>query len=123
MLANPYDQHPNAQKWTAEKVMTLLNLIEKDASEGESLFLGMALTKQGLYRHVWGYWKRSFYNNDDIMEMMLRIESIFEAKLLDGALKKKISPWIAVLTLKNNYNWADNPNNTTPKPLHHKSNN
>ena len=122
MITNPYDQHPNAQKWTAETVMTHLTNIEKEATEGESMFLGMALFKEGLYRHVWGYWKRTFHQNEDIIERMLRIESGFEARLLDGALKKKLSPYIAYLTLKNNYNW-DKPAVIASKPLLHKSNN
>ena len=35
------------------------------------------------------------------------IESIFEARLFKAALHKKVSPWIAVLGLKNNHNWTD----------------
>jgi hypothetical protein len=119
---NPYDKHPNAQKWTAAAVYTALNDIEKEATEGESLFLGKALTKLGHYRHIWAYWKKTYYQNDDIMELMLRIESIFEAKLLDAALKKQLSPWIAVLALKNTYFMTDKPNKMSPRTLHHKIN-
>ena len=102
-------RHPNAQKWTAEIVTEHLSGIEKDASSGDSLFLGRALAKRGLYKHVWSYWKRTFYSNEDIIESMLNIESLFEAKVLEGALKKELSPSIAMLTLRYNYNWNDRP--------------
>jgi len=119
---NPYDKHPNAQKWTAAAVYTHLQDIEKEATEGESFFLGSVLTKLGLYKHVWSYWKKTFYQNDDIMELMLRIESILEAKMIEGALLKKVSPWMAALALKYNYNWTDQPNKMAPKALHFKTN-
>ncbi len=120
-MSNPFDKHPNAQKWTAETVISLLLAIELDARQGESYFLSKALTKQCLYRHIWGYWKRIFYDNDDIMELMLRIESLFEAKLLDGALKKQISPWVAMMTLKNSHYWSDNPARDGKRALHHRA--
>ena len=104
-----FDRHPNAQKWTAEIVMGHLLAIEKEATDGDSLFLAKALTKQGLYRHVWGYWKKALYSNEDIIEKMLHIESVYEAKLLEGALKKQLSGWVAMMTLKNTYNWHDQP--------------
>ena len=123
MQTNPYDKHPNAQKWTAEKVTELLTKIDKDAREGDSFFLGIALFKLGLYRQVWTYWKRTFVDNEDIIELMLGIETAFEAKLVDGALKKKISPYIAYLALKNGYNWSDRPDKVTSRSLHNRSNN
>jgi hypothetical protein len=104
-----FDRHPNAQKWSAELVMEHLEAIEKDATEGDSLFLAKGLTKRGLYRHVWAYWKKAFYENEDIIEKMLQIESVFEAKLLEGALKKQLSGRMVTMALKNNYNWHDAP--------------
>ncbi len=104
-----WDKHPNAQKWTVEVVKDYLIAIEKEAAEGDSLFLGKALVKQKLYRHVWSYWKTLFLNDEEVIETMLRIESIFESKLLEGALLRKLSPWVAVLALKYNYNWTENP--------------
>jgi hypothetical protein len=106
-MNNPNDRHPNAQKWTVETVTRHLNEIEKEATDGQSLFLGKALAKQGLYKHVWAYWRRTFHNNDDIIEQMLRIETILEAKILEGALKKELAANIATLTLKYNYQWTD----------------
>ena len=120
-MSNPFDKHPNAQKWTAEIVISILLAIELDARVGDSLFLSKALNKQSLYRHIWGYWKRVFYDNDDIIELMLRIESLFEAKLLEGALKKELSPWVAVITLKNSFYWSDNPAREEKRALHRRA--
>jgi len=106
-MSNPNERHPNAQKWTVETVSAHLIEIEKEATDGPSFFLGRALAKQGLYKHVWSYWRRTFQNNDDIIEQMLRIETILEAKILEGALKKELSGNIATLTLKYNYQWND----------------
>lgn len=88
-------------------MITELNEIMKDADIGPSYFLGRALAKRGLYKHVWPYWKKIFRDNDDIMERMMHIETLFEAKIVEGALKKELSGSIAALTLKYNYEWSD----------------
>jgi hypothetical protein len=33
-----FDRHPNARKWTAEIVMGHLPAVEKEATDGDSLF-------------------------------------------------------------------------------------
>ncbi len=104
-MTNPYDRHPNASKWTAATVTAHLNEIEKEATDGSSYFLGRALAKRGLYKQIWNYWKKTFHDNEDIMEQMLCIETILEAKILEAALKKEISGTVAALTLKFNYKW------------------
>jgi hypothetical protein len=116
---NNYEKHPNAKKWTREVVMEHLCEIEKEANDGKSLFLSKALTKRSLYRHIWTYWKRLFEQDEDIVEMILRIESLFEAKLLDAALNKEVSAWVAIMALKRNYDWAERQVNPYegPKPL------
>ena len=107
MISN--DKHPNAEKWNEILVEEHLRFISMDASAGDSLFLGRALAKRGLYKHIWSYWKKKFSANDSIIETMLNIESLFEAKVLEGALKKELSPTMAMLTLRYNYNWSDKP--------------
>ena len=101
------NQAPNAQKWTEERVMDHLREIRSDCYNGDVDYLGEAIVRQSLYIQVWAYWKRIFADNDNIREEMMVIESIFEARLFKAALHKKVSPWIAVLGLKNNHNWTD----------------
>ena len=107
------DRQPNAQKWTTVVVTEHLQEMEKDVSLGNSYFLGRALAKRGLYSQIWRYWKQVFADYDDISENMLRIETIREANLLEGALKKELSPYVAILTLKHNYQWRDRPQTDT----------
>jgi hypothetical protein len=106
-MSNPYNNHPNAKKWTVETVTDHLHAIEKEATDGASFFLGRILAKRLLYKQIWAYWKQTFIENDDIIEQMLRIETILEAKIIEGALKKEIYGPAATLTLKFNYSWND----------------
>jgi hypothetical protein len=104
---DPNEKHPNAKKWTEEIVSEHLLFIERDAETGRCFFLGRALAHRGLYRDVWKYWKKIFATNDNIMEQMLLIESLFEANLLESALKKELPARLARLTLCYNYGWVD----------------
>jgi hypothetical protein len=103
------NHRPNALKWTEEAVTNRLLLIETEAITGSSLFLGRALVKYDLYKQIWIYWKQAFCDNETIIDLMLRIEGLFEARLLEGALKKELSQWMVVLALKNNHGWQDKP--------------
>ena len=105
---------PNAQKWTEERVLMNLIAVEKMSREDEIIYLGTALNRQGLYIQVWSYWRRKYANYDDIMEMMLRIDSLFESKLYEKALRKEVSPWVAIFSLKNNHHWS---NEAAPEPV------
>jgi len=106
---NTNNRHPNAKKWTLEVVTAHLSAIEKDVSVRGSFFLGRALAKRRLYRDIWPYWKKVFADYDDILETMLVIETMLEANITEGALKRELAPNIATLTLKHNYKWRDRP--------------
>lgn len=80
----------NAQKWTVERVNAHLDRIELDFEEKYCFFLGWALKKQGLRKHVWSYWKQIFADNDDMIERMLVIDTKFEAKILMAGLKNEL---------------------------------
>ena len=98
---------PNAQKWNKENVYTHLVRMEQDARKPETMYLVNALNNEGLYKDIWRYWKRTFAKDDDIIEIMLRIESLFEAKLFVGGLKKELAPTLAIFGLKNNHKWQE----------------
>ena len=97
---------PNARKWTLERVTELLERIKHEAYLPDVDYLGIGLIRQGLYIQLWAYWKKVFAENDDIIEEMMLIESIFEAKLVHGALNKKVSQSMAIFMLKNNHHWS-----------------
>jgi len=105
---------PNARKWTEERVTEHLATIKYHAFQEDVDYLGIALIKEGLYIQLWAYWKKIFANDDDIIEEMMMIESIFEARLVQAALRKKVSPWVAIFSLKNNHQWTDRP---APEPV------
>ena len=113
-MTDQYNKQPNAQKWTAEVVKAHLDQIERDADVGPSFFLNRSLARLGLYKQIWSYWQRTFQHDDDIMEQMLLIETIFESKILEAAMKKEIAGPVAALTLKFNYNWNHRNYNTVP---------
>ena len=98
---------PNAKKWTEEKVKAHLDRLEKDMQGEYCFFLGSALKKQGLQRHVWSYWKKIFAENDDLIERMLRIDSRFEAKIFIAGLRKEIPSSIAIQTLRYVHGWSN----------------
>jgi hypothetical protein len=100
------EKQPNAKKWTAEIVSGHLLEIEKEAKEGYMPFLRWALNSRGLPVHVWSYWKRIFADNDDILEKMLFIDSLFEAKVFRQALHGQLDARIAIRTLKYVYKWG-----------------
>ena len=97
----------NAEKWTEEIVMGHLLNIEQDALKPDTIYLVNALVREGLYKEIWSYWRKKFYNSPDIKEKMLRIESIFEARLFIGGLKKELAPTITIFGLKNNHKWQE----------------
>ena len=98
---------PHPLKWTEERVMINLMEIMKSAKDPDVLYLGQALERQGLYNQIWSYWTKVFFKNDDILEAMLRIDTIFESKLYVGALRKELSPWVAIFSLKHNHKWSE----------------
>jgi hypothetical protein len=65
--------------------------------------LEIAIVKQKLYTELWTYWRKIFDNNDDILEAMYEIESIFVAKTLQGMCEKTISHPLGQFMLRNRY--------------------
>jgi len=100
------EKQPNAQKWTKEIVERYLDEIENEAREGTAPFLGQALKKRGLRRHVWSYWKRSFADDEDMLERMMGIDSLFELKVFEMGLYRQLDSKIAIRTLRFVYKWG-----------------
>jgi hypothetical protein len=97
----------NAPKWTEETVLNHLSNIEQDALKPETIYLVNALVREGLYKEIWSYWRKAYHTSAAIKEKMLRIESIFEARLFIGGLKKELAPSLAAFGLKNNHKWKE----------------
>jgi len=109
MIRSTAKRTPNAWKWPEERVRELLAEIKRDALQTDAEYLGVTLSKLDLYPEVWTYWRKAFSDNDDIVEEMMRIKGIYESKLVRAGLRKEVSPWVAIFTLKRHYGWNENP--------------
>ena len=112
---NSAQKLPNATKWTMEIVSEHLLFIQRDVSAGRVFFVRSALARRGLKSDVWRYWKRTFANNDDIMEQIQVIETTLEANLLESALKNELPAVLAKVTLCYHYNWSNKPKPATKR--------
>jgi len=107
MQTNEIDM--TGMKWTEPAVKKQLKKLEKDALSSDALHLGATLVNQHVSRKSWNYWKKLFFNDEEIMEMMDRIQAIFENKLFAGAAKSELASAVAIFGLKNNHRWTDKP--------------
>jgi len=106
-----YTANTNAQKWTREKVKTILGMIKEHAreSKSETLFISEALSDLDISRKAWSYWKNIFDGDEDIIDLMEVIEGIFQTKLTRGVRKGEVNTTFAIFALKHNYQWSDRP--------------
>jgi hypothetical protein len=113
----------NAEKWTEEKMNQLLdNLLCHLNQNEDNLYIGKMLSYFGLYPDIWAYLKRSFAHDEFISKRIKKIEYIFEARIVEAALHKRISPSMAMFVLRCKYGWKDKTIETakpkeTSKPL------
>lgn len=104
-----YTGNKNAQKWTREKVKSILDMIKQNAGSPDILFISDALTDLNISRKAWSYWKHIYANDEDITDRMDVLEGIFEKKLTQGAMNGEINTTFAIFALKHNYRWSDRP--------------
>ncbi|MBS1625803.1 MAG: hypothetical protein JST83_17400 [Bacteroidetes bacterium] len=97
----------NATRWTRETTLQLLNKIEAIALDEFSTVytLTQALNKVRCYKQLWSYWKKKWENDEDIMDQIYFIESLFIEKLEHGALFKRLNTSTCHFILKNNYGY------------------
>jgi hypothetical protein len=115
-IMNTERKIPNAEKWTDMYTLSNLYEIKKRAKDATTLYLGRALADRGLYAHVWCYWKRKWKDHEEIMDMIYNIEALFEAKLYEAALHKRVSARIAMMGLKRNHGWKEEVPAYEPAP-------
>ncbi len=99
---------PNAEKWTEEKMKQLLDSLEVHLNLNEdNLYIGTMLSYFGLYPDLWAYLKRSYAGHETFSKRIREIEYIFEARIVEAALYKRISPSMAMFVLRCKYGWKD----------------
>lgn len=101
-----------AEKWTEETVMPFLNKIEDRASSPACYYITQVLVEVGLYKDIWAEWKRKFNENKEVYRSIKRIDSIFEAKLVRGALDGTHNPSVSIFLMKNNHGMTDKQETT-----------
>lgn len=113
-ISKGLEKNKHAETWTEEIVLVKLqemqNAIDNDSTDYDSkkyLGVGTLLYHHGLYKEILRYWKIKFKDKDSVFLPIKRIEQYFEQILLDGALRNKLNPTMAIFGLKNNYKWKD----------------
>ncbi|MBS1683350.1 MAG: hypothetical protein JSS76_01255 [Bacteroidetes bacterium] len=111
----------NASKWTREKTIQMLCKIEAVALHEYDLCytLTQALNKVRCYKQIWSYWKKKFEADEDIMDHIYFIESLFIEKLEHGGLFKRLNASTCHFILKNNYGYGAKGEPELPSHLSH----
>ena len=98
-----------AEKWTYQRTLDRLFIIESHSRSEDCLYLGDALDITGLYDDVWRYWQRKWRNCHEIIQQMKQIMQHFEVKLFRKMVKKEIPERVAMFALKHHYGWGKEP--------------
>lgn len=96
-----------AEKWTKVEVIKALTHLNNYVITQNSFYLGSVLAENKLYNDIWQYWKDKFFEDDEVIRAIKRIEDLIESHLLQQAAHNKINATIAIFVLKNNYKWSD----------------
>lgn len=105
----------NAEKWSVEALLPLLDELEERATQTEVHFIGSLLVKFRISRKAWSYWRRKFADHPEISPRMEIIEDILEQRLVEDALDGKIKPAVAMFCLKCHHEWPS-PGPSKPEP-------
>ena len=103
------ENNTNALKWTDESVSEILERIENDTLLTPLYFIGSAMNRQRLSRHVWRYWRKKFKHQEEIMERMDLIEELFESNIFEAGIRGEVNTALAIFALKNNHHWSERP--------------
>ena len=96
-------------RFKLEKLSKIIKSIETQVIEDDSLyFLAQPLGQRGIPSSQWFKFKAIATDDKDILDSMIRIESMLENRLVTGALQNKINNTMAIFLLKNKYGYKDN---------------
>ncbi|MBS1686020.1 MAG: hypothetical protein JSS76_14835 [Bacteroidetes bacterium] len=111
----------NASKWTREKTLHTLTRIEQIATDEFSAIytLTQALNKIRCYKQLWSYWKKKWENDEEIMDLIYFIESLFIEKLEHGGLFKRLNVSTCHFILRTNYGYNTKGESELPSHLRH----
>jgi len=96
-------------RYNIDKLKIIIKSIETQVVEDDSLyFLAQPLGQRGIPSSQWFKFKAIAADDKEILDTMIRIESMLENRLVTGALQNKVNTTMAIFLLKNKYNYKDN---------------
>ena len=116
-MATPYSK----VRYNSDKLTKIIKSIETQVIEDDSLyFLAQPLGQRGIPSAQWSQFKLLAKDNTEVIDAMIRIESMLENRLVTGALQNKVNTTMAIFLLKNKYGYKDNKQvdtNITIQPI------
>ena len=96
-------------RFKLDKLSKIIKSIETQVIESEDIyFLAQPLGQRGIASSQWSKFKSIATDEKEILDTMIRIESMLENRLVTGALQNKVNTTMAIFLLKNKYGYKDN---------------
>jgi len=96
-------------RFKLDKLSKIIKSIETQVIESEDIyFLAQPLGQRGIASSQWSKFKSIATDEKEILDAMIRIESMLENRLVTGALQNKVNTTMAIFLLKNRYGYKDN---------------
>lgn len=97
-----------AEKWDENAVIIVLEEILKICINNPKVrYIVTPLQMKGLYKQKWSEWKHKFAENERVSEFIMRIESVLESKLIEGAIDGDYNPTISGLIMRAKYGFQE----------------
>jgi len=95
-------------RYNIDKLRIIIKSIETQVTEDDSLyFLAQPLGQRGIPSSQWFKFKAVAKDDREVIDAMIRIESMLENRLVTGALQNKVNTTMAIFLLKNKYQYSD----------------
>ena len=97
----------NAEKWTEEVVLELLETMFKAIREQNIYYLGSLLDDFDLSPDWWGDMSEKFKGTKTVIRAIKRCEQRLEKTLVNAMLTNKVKETTGIFTLKSKYKWIE----------------
>jgi hypothetical protein len=103
-----------AEKWSFDRTMNVLRMIDHHSKKDTCLYLGHALAEAHCYNDLWAYWRRKWRTRYEVMDLMQMILQRLEVRLFQKMADKSMPAQAAMFALKHHYGWgrASEPDQT-----------
>lgn len=100
------------EEFVLNEVTTLFDMVEKDEEirsiNGLLLRRNKKIKKEDSYApRRWYEWKRSFFDDEDIVRIMDLIDATVEERVVDGCLQGELSAPFGKFTMVNRHSWTE----------------